>query len=225
MPTNTNNHANTRCSNQFHSKMIKLQSILVRFLALTSSITEGVSSKLGANDNLYWLYKIINNSTEYRTTEQFFKSHTTWNIGLWWFPICTFITDFYFIGALFISGKLAKQSQINQTQYKCRCFKYYLAFAIAISSSLAEGLSSAPSLANTAYEWMSRCNNLTKTPYCASAENFIQQNPLLLLLITFLCLCRAWVDFQTEGFEFISSIARYTQNNKSDASQHRLLPG
>lgn len=224
MPTHTSSNSNTRCSNQVHSKIIKLQSILIRFLALTSSLTEGVSSKLGVNDNLYWLYQIINNSTEYRTTEQFFKSHATWNIFLWWFPICTFITDFYFIGALFISGKLAKESQNNQIHYKYRCFKYYLAFAIAVSSSLAEGLSSAPSLANTAYEWISPCDNSTKPLYCASAESFIQQNPLLLILVGFLCLCRAWVDFRTEGYEFISSMAGYTHNNSSDAPKQPLLP-
>ena len=188
------------------STTIKLKSCCSHLLALMSSLTESATSKLGVNDNIFWIYQIGANTTEYSSSEDFFQDNPMLNHVGWMLSACVFMTDLYFIGGLFVYGEGGNVRENHGTlAIKESPVKFVFAYAIVILSCFSEGVSAAPSLANVAYQYVSGCHHLTDHAYCHSSEAYVAEYPWLLSAIVFLCGTRMLVDYCTEGYKCIDT--------------------
>jgi len=193
-------------------------------IALLSSLTEGANSKLGVNDDIFWIYQIGNNS-QYDNAETFFAEHRTANNLAWILPTCIFITDLYFIGSLFI-GKEAENPNGNTATLRFReaPLRCSMAYGIVLLSCLAEGISAAPSLANIDYQYFSGCRPDLNQTDCDSAEQYVGQRHGHLLLFALLSLIRAYVDFVVEGKNCIATwLSKGSQSTTDDDPSSSLL--
>ncbi len=179
--------------------------------ALTSSFVEGTTSKAGINDFVYWIYSMKQANSTQHNAESFFQQHETLNNALWVFPFCVLLTDFYFIGQLFIhtvqymrkdNQQPPQKETLPHYRFREKPMLVISVYFITIASCIAEGASSAPSLASAAYQYISPCHTNT-TGTCQSAERYVSSQPTILAFIVTLSLVRMGVDFITEGLECI----------------------
>ncbi len=186
--------------------MAKLKFVTLRVVAICSSLSEGVTSKLGVNDTIFWLYQVGAGSTHYKNSEVFFEDNPLLSHFSLIPFFCVLITDYCFVGRLFFDGDNFIDSNV-QSRYGFweSPGRYLFVNGVVGMSCLSEGISSAPSWSSTAFEYLSSCNRTSDIPMCSSSEAFVSHTPLVLIAIIILCMTRTIVDYQTEGLKCIQS--------------------
>ena len=86
---------------------------------------------------------------------------------------------------------------------KCRTLVRYTMWPVAIISSIAEGMTAIPALADVSF-WVYQMVNSNSTS--SNSEQFIKENPQLFSFIAFVAACGIATDFLLEGYNAIEKV-------------------
>lgn len=208
-------------------------------IAIISSIAEGFTAIPALEDVCFWVYQFINPNDAHKNSESFVKDNPGLLAPIAFVAFCSIATDFMLEGynavqqvkkwskkpingaiateeertsGLPIHSRTTTKSKCHSVSSKCRSLLSCIIWPVAIVSSIAEGFTSIPAMADVSF-WIYQFTNKNST--YPNSEKFVVDNSTLFGLIAFVAFCGIVTDFLLEGYNAIQQVQDWAAKGNS----------